>query len=192
MAVIHLPAIKSLTLSNKLPAGNIQKRVIVIGNKRKRTYYSYLYFDTNMIPSNIALLSATLVLFRAAHFTYCSQPEFVIYPLLKEFSSFTTYLHDCPIDPVLGQAFSPSVNDAAIEVDITVLVNKWLDNSLINKGIAIKPITEEPGRAFWGSAYCKNKTLIPFIRIIYKHDHCYCLPISKITYNATVLSSSHK
>lgn len=187
MGVISVPASKSLTLSNKIPNGNIRDKKIIVGWEGKCVYYSYLFFDTSIIPSDVLLLSATLVLFKIDDFFESLTPNFYICPLLKQFSSFTTYENDCPIDlnPTLKKDFLPFTRDVAIEVDITTLFYKWLSNTLVNRGIVIKANYINPHlcQTSFGSAYSRDNTLIPFIRVHFKQGPY----LSNITYTATVI-----
>lgn len=197
MAVINIPASKSLTLSNKCPDGNIQDKKIIVGSESKYIYYSYLFFDISSIPSNIVLLSATLVLFKVADFFTSPTQKFSIYPLQKQFSSFTTYENDCPIDldPALKQEFLPFSKDVAIEVNITALFNKWLSNALVNRGIAIKDGTyTKPciSHTSFGSAYSKDNMLVPFIRVNFRQNSCGCFLPQPISYTASVLPPVHE
>lgn len=194
MPVINILASKSLTLSNKVPTGNIQDKKIIVGSENKYTYYSYLFFDTSTIPGDIVLLSATLVLFKFADFFNSPTQKFSVYPLLKQFSSFTTYENSCPIDldPTLKQEFLPFTNDVAIEVNITTLFDKWLTNTLINRGIAIKDGTyTKPcilSHTCFGSAYSKDNMLIPFIRVHFRQNPCGCFLPQPLSYTAAVMS----
>ncbi|MBP2650684.1 MAG: hypothetical protein H6Q74_1509 [Firmicutes bacterium] len=195
MAVINVPASKSLTLSNKFPGSNIKDKKIMVGWEGKYNYYSYLFFDIGIIPINISLVSASLVLFKVADFFNSPVPVFNIYPLLKPFSSFTTYENACPIDldPALEQEFLPFTQDVAIEINITVLLDKWLNNTLKNNGIDIRGKYTEPypiGYTYFGSAYSKDNTLIPFIRVAFTpKPWIWYLPTSQITYTTQLLSS---
>lgn len=197
MAVINIPASKSLTLSNRFPTGNMRNKKIMVGNERKDTYYSYLFFDISRIPSNIVLVSAVLVLFKVADFFAYPTKKFAVYPLLKQFSSFTTYENNCPVDlnPALKQEFLPFTKDVAIEIDITPLFHQWLSNTLVNNGIVIKDGSyRKPciwGHTCFGSAYNKDNTLIPFIRVNFRQNSCcWLLPKDHLSYTATVLPTS--
>lgn len=189
MAVVNVPASKSLTLSSKTPLKNIKQNKIFIGGQGRYVYYSYLFFNIDMIPGNISLLAANLVLFKTGKLQ--ETRRFAIYPLLQEFCSLTTYLHSCPFEvcPALRRTFNVSAKDIVVETDITGLFGKWLDNTLVNRGIAI--IEENfnfktTGRASFGSAYSKDKTLIPYIRVMYKEkEQPFYFPIPNMGYCAT-------
>lgn len=191
MSVTNILATKSLTLSDKFPLRNIKGKKILVGNKGKYSYMSYLFFNTDAIPSNISLSSATLVLFKIDKLPKVNQ--FAIYPLLKDFCSLTTYADCCPANPALKQGFITFACDTVVEINITPLFNKWISGHLINRGIAI---LEEQCNAMmssyasFGSAYSKDKTLIPYIRVIYEKEACLpCFPIPNMSYTATVLPS---
>lgn len=191
MAVVNIPASKSLTLSSKTPLKNIKRNKIFIGGQGRYVYYSYLFFNIDMIPGNISLLAAKLVLFKTGKLQ--ETRRFAIYPLLQEFCSLTTYLHSCPFEvcPTLRRTFNVSACDIVVETDITELFGRWLNHTLVNRGIAI--IEEKfnfrmTGRTSFGSAYCKDKTLIPYIRVAYKEkEGSPYFPIPNIGYCATVI-----
>lgn len=197
MAVINLPATKSLTLTNRIPLGNINNKKLIVGNRKKDIYYSYLFFDIAKIPDNIVLLSAVLVLFKVSDFFPWRNKKFFVYPLLQEFSSFTTYENPCLIDlnPSLKKEFFPYTKNVAIEVDITKLFSKWMNCLLINQGIVIKDDSKTKllrGCTSFGSANSKDKTLIPFIRVSFKEKNCCCiLPTEKLSYTASVTPKPH-
>lgn len=198
MAIINIPASKSLTISNKTSSRNIKNKKIVVGNEYKCVYYSYLFFDTSLIPNCLSIVSATLLLFKVSDFFNCTAKKFSVYPLLKQFSSFTTYENNCPgdLDPALKRDFFPFTSDVAVEVDITTIVDKWLNNTLVNRGIVIKGKNTNPYLSCYtsfGSAYSKDTTLIPSIRVVFKQGPCICLlPKSDISYTATVFPSSRR
>ncbi|MBP2644565.1 MAG: hypothetical protein H6Q75_5 [Firmicutes bacterium] len=192
MAVINIPASKSLTLASKIPNGNIKEDKIIVGREGKCNYLSYLYFDLTSIPGSVVeLLSATLVLFKTADFLTAPTPVFSIYPLLKQFSSYTTYNNECPIDlePSLKCDFLPFTHNVAIEIDVTNIVNRWNCNRLANRGIVIKESYAKPyqtGHTSFGSAYNKDNMLIPFLRVKVKEIWWWLLP-PNLTYTTRVI-----
>ena len=194
MAVINIPASKRLTISNKPSCCRTKDNKITIGNDGGKFYHSYLFFDTSCIPNCILILSATLVLFKLADFFDYPFQKFTVYPLVKEISSCSTYESSCHLDrdPVFKQDFRPFTRDVAIEIDITPIVTEWVNNTLANRGIMIKDTNTNPSITCYtsfGSAYSKDNTLIPFIRIEIKQGPCICfLPQSNLTYTATPVS----
>jgi len=87
---ILIPAIKSLTVTNKQSNGNINEDIIIVGGDGGFIYVSYLFFDISSIPSNVVISSAELVLFKTNNFYNDSSKEFMIYPLIDYFSTYTT------------------------------------------------------------------------------------------------------
>ena len=197
MSVINILASKSLTVSTRRLRRGMGDKRIIVGNKRKCNYCSYLFFDTSAIPNSLSLLSAKLVLFKLCDFFSCTAVTFSVYPLLEQFSSYTTYDKDCSVslDPALKQDFFPFTCEAAIEIDITVIVDMWLKNTLVNRGIVIKSNnTQYPPCCYtaFGSAYSADNTVIPFIRAAFVPGPCLCfLPKSDITYTAKVLPATN-
>lgn len=190
MAVINIPASKSLTLTNKIPTGNIQDKKIIVGSEGKYTYFSYLFFDMNGIAGDIVVLSAVLVLFKLADFFNSPTQRFLMNPLREQFSSFSTYENDCLIDtdPELKREFLPFTKKVAIEIDITTIFRKWLENTLVNRGVVIKDgVYTKPcilSHTCFGSAYNKDNMLIPFIRVHFKSNSAGILPVPNLTYTA--------
>lgn len=197
MSVINILASKSLTICNRRRHRGMKGKKIIVGNKRKRNYCSYLFFDTSAIPNNSSLLSAKLVLFKLCDFFQCAAVKFSVYPLLEQISSYTTYDNDCPIclDPTLKQDFFPFTCDVAIEIDITTIVDMWIKNTLVNRGLVITGNNPDPAYycyTSFGSAYSKDNTVIPFIRATFAQGPCLCfLPKSDITYRARVFPTTN-
>ncbi|MEL7633021.1 MULTISPECIES: DNRLRE domain-containing protein [Sporomusa] len=197
MSVINILASKSLTVSTRRSRRGMKGKKIIVGNKRKCNYFSYLFFDTSAIPNSLSLLSAKLVLFKLCDFFSCTAVTFSVYPLLDQFSSYTTYDKDCSVslDPTLKQDFFPFTCEAAIEIDITTIVDMWLKNTLVNRGIVIKGNnTHYPPCCYtsFGSAYSADNTVIPFIRAAFAQGPCLCfLPNSDITYTAKVFPAKN-
>ncbi|MBP2632858.1 MAG: hypothetical protein H6Q70_3486, partial [Firmicutes bacterium] len=136
MSKILIPATKSITVSSKFPNRSFRKKIITIGFKKKYICNSCLFFDIGIIESNY-VKSAILTLFKTADFFFISGIEFCVVPLLSPFSSSTTY-NDCQqIDSKLAVKFLPFMREVAVQIDITTIVNKWIDNTLPNYGLII-------------------------------------------------------
>lgn len=142
---------------------------IVVGNNRYNNYVSYLYFDTSPIPDGIKNLTAELVLFKLNDFFY-KDAWFAIYPLVDYFSSFTTSENSPEFDKSSKVEFNPFTNKVALEIDLSDIVNKWVDNSLINKGIVLSPNGERKSVARFGSAFINDVTLVPFLRVSFEES----------------------
>lgn len=185
MATINIPASKSLTISNYNTCNYSNKDIISVGKNKTTYYYSYLFFDTSSLISCISLLSAKLVLFKVTNFIDNDSIKFSIYPLMDYFSSFTTYKNPCRIDQTLKHDFMPFSKDIAIEIDITDIVAKWLDNTLNNKGLLIIENIDNNNISLssFGSAYSKDNTLIPFINVSFLS----LIPISGLKCNVSVI-----
>jgi hypothetical protein len=93
----------------------------------------------------------------------------------------------------LAVKFYPLNKEAAVQIDITAIVNKWLDSSLPNYGLAIMGHRVKPkasGCVSWGSAYSNDNTLIPIIDVNYKLNiFCLLPPAPGLTYVAKLLGS---
>ena len=182
-----IPATKSLTLTNKFHNKGFKESSIKIGYDGKYKYYSYLLFDISLIPLDVSILHAELVLFKINAFSAEDKKKFSIIPLYNNFSTHTTYknrpnaYHKYKID------FYPTMT-SKIKIDITSIVSLWSKNKLSNKGLLLYGKKEF---IRFGSSYCKNKDFIPFIKISYideSNDIGFCkrgckkkyLEISKI------------
>ena len=142
---------------------------IIVGNNRYSSYISYLYFDTSSIPDGIKNLTAELVLFKLNDFYY-RDAWFAIYPLLDYFSSFTTSENPPAFDKSSKVEFDPFTNKVAVEIDLSDIVNKWSDNSLINKGIVLSGNNARKAVARFGSAFINDVTLVPFLRVSFEES----------------------
>ncbi|MDU4962084.1 MAG: DNRLRE domain-containing protein [Sporomusaceae bacterium] len=177
MAMLLLPALDSLTISNRNAGSNRRGKRLTVGRERGYIYESYLFFDTSAVPRQISLLAAALLLFKLNDFYDDSGAAFAVYPLAKSFSPLTTFANACPIvqDPELKAIFAPFRQDAVIEVDITKIAAAWLENRTINRGLAIS--SDDTAAIFscrtaFGSAYSKDRSLIPRLRLLYRAGPC--------------------
>lgn len=192
MAMLLIPAANSLTVSSRHAGGSRKGGRLTVGNEYRYIYDGYLFFDTSGIPNYIALLSAVLVLFKLDGFYDCSAVSFAVCPLLKQFSPFTTSGNACPAadDPELARDFFPFTHDAAVEIDITPIVEKWMTNSLINRGLVIKGNDHDPCLvcyASFGSAYSRDRSLIPLLRVMYRQGpYINFLTQNAIEYSAAI------
>ena len=153
---------------------------IIVGNNRYSSYVSYLYFDTSSIPDGIKNLTAELVLFKLNDFYY-RDVWFAIYPLLNYFSSFTTSENPPAFDKSSKVEFDPFTNKVAVEIDLSDIVNKWADNSWINKGIVLSGNNARKAVARFGSAFINDVTLVPFLRVSFEEieQSLNCIKLSE-------------
>lgn len=187
LATISVSATKSITISSKYPDKSFLGKEIVIGTRQKHRYYSFLFFDTSFVPAD-TILSATLVLFKVADFVFKPQVKFCIEPLLDPFSSYTTYkkLAITSVDKSSAIEFSPLIMNVGVKIDITSIVNRWLNHTLPNYGLLLSGSSINPRESrctSFGSAYHSDNTLIPYISI-----NLLPPPIN-FTYTATVNES---
>lgn len=186
MPTCVIPACKSLTISSKHPQENIKGETIFVGKEEKHIYYSYLYFDISILPDNIELVSADIVLFKQNQFVKLNIREFYIYPLNNYFSSYTTYENPPSWNKKYQKVFYPYTKNVAIITNITDIVGKWLECKLPNQGLFLcfDDRCENIPLMYFGSAYSKDKTIIPFIRVCYKIlpykvEDMHCIPEKK-------------
>ena len=176
MANIIIPAVKSLTVTNKYPDKSLNEGTITIGFDNKHNFYSYLFFDVSSIPSNIAIYSAELVLFKTDHFFSNSEQKLSISPLRDYFSTYTTYNNAPNYDHYSTINFYPLTSKVAVTINVTNMVSSWIKNRPSNKGIII---------------YGKNKgTIVNFGSV--KSDDTYLTPFIKIHYENINLNKNNK
>ena len=87
MKSLIIPAIKSLTITNKHPDKSVNEDTIIVGSDGEYNYYSYLFWDISLIPSNVIISSAKLTLFKVDNFFYDINKKISISPLYEYFSS---------------------------------------------------------------------------------------------------------
>lgn len=185
MSSILIPATKSLTVTNKLPNGNINEDIIMVGIDEKYMYTSYLFFDSSAIPNNVYVSNAELVLFKTNNFYNNSKIEFSISPLSDYFSTYTTFNNPPRENKIIKTKFYPITSKVAVTVNLSYIVSLWVKNQLTNTGIALYCRNQNVIAEF-GSAINENSYLIPFINvsinpIINKNQCCTRYPIDNGT-----------
>lgn len=176
MASLIIPASKSLTVTNKLPNGNINEDVITVGHDGTYNYFSYLFFDTSSIPSNALITYSELVLFKTDNFYNDSSKVYGIYQLDDYFSTYTTYNNRPKIDTAIQRDFYPITSKAAATAILTFFVSLWNKNSFMNTGIMLYGKSKNIISKF-GSSINQDKSLIPFLKV------CYTSAIHQDVYN---------
>ncbi|MBL4933553.1 DNRLRE domain-containing protein [Clostridium paridis] len=163
MSSLLIPATKSLTVTNRIPNGNINEDTILVGSDENFVYFSYLFFDTSVIPKDSCICSAELVLFKTNDF-YNSRKEFYISPLLDYFSSYTTFNNRPRVNTIIKATFYPVVSKVAATVDLTYFVSYWFKNNLANTSIILFTKEKDILTKF-GSAVSSDPYLIPYLSI---------------------------
>lgn len=174
MSIILIPATKSLTVTNKLPNGNINNDIITIGSDGKYDHISYLFFDISTIPSNVSILDAELILFKTNTFYNNFREEFCIYPLSDYFSTYTTFNNRPKMNTIIKKSFYPITSKVAITINLTCFISLWIKNQLTTTGIALLGKNTNTLAEF-GSSICKDNYLIPFIKVLVRpiiYDKC--------------------
>jgi hypothetical protein len=169
LASILIPASKSLTITNRIPDGNINEDTITVGYDGKYSYNSYLFFDISSIPINVSISSAELVLFKTNNFYNDIKKEFLIYPLMDYFSTYTTFNNPTKVNTTIKKTFYPISSNVATTVNLTYFVSLWLSNKLTNTGIALASKNNSMLAEF-GSSICKDTYLIPFIKVVISNE----------------------
>jgi len=163
---IIIPSIKSLTLTNKIPDGNIYKDNITVGTDGLYTYSSFLFFDISTIPRNADIFKAELVLFKTDNFYNDNRKCIYIYPLFDYFNTYTIYNNPPEVNTLIQGSLYPLTSKILITANITKIVSLWQRNVASNKGIILCKKNNNFITNF-GSAICNDKYLTPFIKVIY-------------------------
>ncbi|MBU3090538.1 DNRLRE domain-containing protein [Clostridium sp. CF011] len=166
MESIIIPSTKSLTLTNKIPTGNINKDYITVGNDGVYTYSSLLFFDISTIPNNAEITNAEIVLFKTDNFYKNKKKCINIYPLFDYFSNYTTYKNPPKVNHLIEGSIYPITSKISVTANLTKIVSLWFKNSNSNKGIILCKKNNDFITNF-GSAMCNDSNLIPFIKVIY-------------------------
>ncbi|MBV4420045.1 DNRLRE domain-containing protein [Clostridium tyrobutyricum] len=169
MNTFVIPASKSLTLTDKIPNGNIQDYKIIVGCDNGFEYHSLLYFNISSLPNNIIVTKAELTLFKCDGFHNDKSIEFIIYPMYDHFSIYTTYSRIPAADKFSGARFYPIISKSTVTIDITHIVSSWIKNVSSNKGMIISNMWNN-SIANFGSALAKKKHIVPFITITYENN----------------------
>jgi len=189
-----LPATKSLTLTNKLPDGNINDDYITVGSDGLYIYSCFLFFDISTIPNNANISNAELVLFKTDNFYNDIRKCIYIYPLLDYFSTFTTYNNPPEVNHLIVGSLYPLTSKISATANLTKIVSLWFRNAASNKGIILCKKNNNFITNF-GSAICMDSYITPFIKVIYnvkntnviheKHSNCKdrCDHDIKVIYN---------
>lgn len=171
MSIILIPSTKSLTVTNKIPNGNINNNIITVGSDGKYDYISYLFFDISTIPINVSILDAELVLFKVNNFYNNLMEEFCIYPISDYFSTYTTFNNRPKVNTIIKKVFHPITSKVAVTINLTSFVSLWIKNQLNITGIALLGKNTNTLAEF-GSSICKDNYLIPFIKILVNPINC--------------------
>lgn len=167
MKSIMIPAIKSLTITNKYPDKSLNEDTITVGSDGEYKYYSYLFWDISSLSSNAIISSAKLTLFKSDNFFYDTSKKISISPLYEYFSTYTTYKNSPNYDHYTIKNFYPLTTKVSVTVDVTTMVSSWVKNNLKNKGIILYGRNENTLTSF-GSVKSSNNYLVPFIMINYE------------------------
>lgn len=174
MRSIIIPAVKSLTVTNKYPNRSLNEGIITVGADGKYKYYSYLFFDISSLPCDVIITNAELVLFKTDKFFNDNNKKVSISPLRDYFSTYTTYDNAPDYDHYTTINFYPLTSKVAVTVNVTTVISSWLKSKSNNKGIILYSKNKDSLVSF-GSVKSDDNYLIPFLKINYEHsspDRC--------------------
>lgn len=172
---IIIPSTKSLTLTNKIPDGNINNDNITVGDDGVYTYSSLLFFDISTIPNNAEIANAKIVLFKTDNFYENKKKCIYIYPLFDSFSNYTTYKNPPKVNHLIEGILYPITSKISVTANVTKMVSLWFKNANSNRGIILCKKNNNFITNF-GSAICRDSSLTPFIKVIYSIKHTTVIP----------------
>lgn len=167
MRSILIPAVKSITVTNKFPNKSLNENIITVGSDNKYKYYSYLFFDTSLIPCNVIISKAELILFKVNHFYDDNSKKISISPLKEYFSTYSTYNNPPYYDSYNKINFYPLTSKVSVSVNITTIISSWVKNQQSNKGLILYEKNKD-GIINFTSV---NSDDIPFIKVSYKENN---------------------
>lgn len=131
---------------------------------------SFLEFDINTIPNNVVIESAELKLFQ---FDTWGEENFTIslHQVIEVWDEQSITWNKQPAYLIIPES-TLSIAAGAISWlswDITSLLQGWLNGSIANNGVVLKPDSENPNCVIscYSSNYTNNKTLHPKLVINY-------------------------
>ncbi|OPJ55351.1 DNRLRE domain-containing protein [Clostridium chromiireducens] len=189
MKSILIPAIKSLTVTNKYPDKSLNEDIITVGSDDKYKYYSYLFFDISSIPCDVIISNAELILFKVDKFCNDDTKKFSISPLREYFSTYTTYNNPPDYDHYTIINFYPLTSKISVTVNITTIISSWVKNkpNSKNKGMILYGKNREVIISF-GSVKSSDNYLVPFIMVNYE----YSLPKKTSKYGCSLSDKCSK
>ena len=188
MASITIPASKSLTISDRFPNKNINKKFLSIGNDGLCNFFSYLFFDLSSIPCNVSICYAELILFKADKFYNDCRNFFGIYPLNASFNKYTSYNNYPEINATLNKYFNPMTSNIFVKIPFTSFARLWTRSSSVNGSILLYGKSKNSLVHFY-SAICKNKCHVPFLKITFE-PFCNKPTLRKVQVTGTVAPQS--
>ncbi|WP_298843704.1 DNRLRE domain-containing protein [uncultured Clostridium sp.] len=166
MESIIISSTKSLTLTNKILDGNINKDNITVGYDGVYSYSSLLFFDISKIPINAEIANAEIVLFKTDKFYDDKKKCIYIYPLFDYFNNYTTYKNPPMVNNLIQGSIYPITSKILVKANITKIVSLWFKHPASNKGIILYKKSND-FITNYGSATCKDSSLTPFIKVNY-------------------------
>ncbi|MDT8717984.1 DNRLRE domain-containing protein [Clostridium sp. 19966] len=174
MGNVIIFANKTISITNEFPNKNINEGDIIVGNRAKYNYYSYIFFDISPIPQNAIIKHADLVLFKTDNFYDDCRKVFGVCSISDYFSTYTTYNNRPNTIDVVTSSFYPLTREVSISANVSRIVSLWNNNPCMNAGgIMLYPKSRDVLCKF-GSAINKNQYIIPFLKICYDIENTSC------------------
>lgn len=176
MCLADLKCIESICATDNCCFSLENKEIIMIGNENCYDYKTYLKFELLPYLQIKVLQQAKLILFKVPQIVreeqmdyYSQDNEYKIYPLLDFFSAFINIYAKPRIADDLGISFRNDDCCSYTEVDVTTIVNAWIDEKIEEKGLFL---TGEgiASRICYASDEFQWKGMRPILRLIYQEN----------------------
>lgn len=135
-----------------------------------RGYQIFLYFEVPPCIGMRSVKQARLILFKIPEIgTYCysgTPPSaYFAYPLLEFYSPYGCMYAPPYIDDGRGTEFCDAPDRCTTEVDVTGMVNAWLENSIENKGLLLTA-SEDSSLIVYASHQYESRAMNPMLRLV--------------------------
>ncbi|MGL4346266.1 MAG: hypothetical protein ACRCTE_13790 [Cellulosilyticaceae bacterium] len=169
MGVIDIACEASMTFTDSSMCPILSD--IGFGVKNGITYWSYIYFNLNSLPEDIEIVVATITLFKLEKSSWCSEQRgtyhYCAVPTLDYVTPYS-YCYEAPkLAEMYREYFAVNEESAYTEIDITLILNEWMNGMLDNKGLMFNADLCGQLQIYGGENLCEQ-SLRPFLRIKYK------------------------
>lgn len=136
-------------------------------------FESYVFFE---LPTSISLSNfkqANLILFKVPCKTSNNQKwyggNYSVYPLLDFFSTYSSVYSLPSFNYEKGIYFKNEPWSSYTQIDITDIVNEWMNGNIENKGLLLSELNAS-NLLTYASGRCRTKEMVPTLRLIYEQN----------------------
>lgn len=154
-------------------------------------YKTYLFWDLQSYSYAKKVKQASIILYKipTEYNSACCQcdqeSQYEIYPLLNYFSIYCARYNQPEIDTKLEVQFQQEEQASYLKIDITKIVEKWLNQDLDNKGLLIEGCDNLNILTIASSS---NRSKIVHPRLIIRYDGTAPMPLTEIAAETTVVN----